>query len=170
MSIRYLRRHNQGCSWPIFALQPRVCTCQNEAQPYWCPLVAKIGGACVSHICQHLAQPDTTVLLLSSQVFCSGAIMVSLPLSIRTYSAENIPAGAGLPALTTVFTPPADCSTRWIQPDSNSLSIWSGVARAYYESGVLENYWRDCNAFSQQVPYYSPGVCASGQQLGTIRR
>lgn len=106
-------------------------------------------------------------LVSSLQVFCSGAIMTSIPITTTTLSSGQTAYGiSGLPPLTTVFTPPGSCSTRWIQPDSNTLEVWSGVGR--FESGVSANYWAQCNAFELSLQAYSPGICSGGHQLVEI--
>ncbi|KAH7080478.1 hypothetical protein BKA63DRAFT_488233 [Paraphoma chrysanthemicola] len=95
-------------------------------------------------------------------------LMSALPISTSTLSPGATVPGSALPALTTVFTPPSNCSTRWVQPESNRLYVWSGAGS--YDSGVHRNYWPSCNAFGQSTQVaYSPGICAIGYLLSNIR-
>ena len=80
-------------------------------------------------------------------------------------------APTNLPPLLTVFTPPGECSTRWIYDDTSSSAIYSGRAVfQYYTDAVADSYYYECNPYRQEqtTPLYSPGVCGDSQQPAEI--
>jgi len=80
-------------------------------------------------------------------------------------------APTNLRRLLTVFTPPAECSTRWIYDGTSTSEIYSGRAVfSYYEDEVDSAYYYDCNPYraTATTPLYSPGVCGDGQKPAEI--
>jgi hypothetical protein len=90
------------------------------------------------------------MLTVSSVYFTTG-----------TYTPTSGDASKALPALTTIYTPPTNRASRWIQPASENAMVWSGEDTPYSD-GVFQDYW--CNPFAQgKLASYSPGVCSSGR-------
>ncbi|KAF2829615.1 hypothetical protein CC86DRAFT_379163 [Ophiobolus disseminans] len=77
-------------------------------------------------------------------------------------------ATATVPALTTVFTPPASCSNRWLAADNPSIA-WSTYSRDGYTPPVDPIYY-SCLPERLRGPHYSPGVCTDGQTIAGITK
>jgi len=86
-------------------------------------------------------------------------VIISTALGTRQLSLELNP------PLTTVFTPPLKCSTRWVMAFSGSVfSGWN-----YLNSFGLQNsYYARCQPSTVSGNTFSPGMCPSGQTMGFI--
>jgi hypothetical protein len=108
-----------------------------------------------------------TISFLLLTVSNQSLDIMPVPLLTSTYIGAPTQA-LNIPALATIFTPPTFCATRWVQPDPNTPFVISG--EGYLEnSGVTRDYWRTCNAFTQDFNAgYSPGVCPSAMTVASI--
>lgn len=81
---------------------------------------------------------------------------------------ETFPITTGFAPLTTPFTPPPECSTRWIPANDGQTIIVNHSGRTL--SGLAHSdYFDKCNPFSQRYSTYSPGMCPSGHTMGEIK-
>jgi len=107
--------------------------------------------------------PETNVDLFYLRDPDHMATVSTIPKSDWRYQT----APTNLPPLLTIFTPPGECSTRWIYDDTSSSAIYSGRAVfQYYTDAVADSYYYECNPYRQEqtTPLYSPGVCGDSQQ------
>jgi len=77
-------------------------------------------------------------------------------------------ATATVPALTTIFTPPASCSNRWLAAEQTGIA-WSTYSRDGYQPPVDPIYY-SCLPERLRGPHYSPGVCTDGQTIADITK
>ncbi|PVH96169.1 hypothetical protein DM02DRAFT_674992 [Periconia macrospinosa] len=75
------------------------------------------------------------------------------------------------PSVTTIFTPPPDCSMRWIYNSSVGLNFVSNFIRPEKIPlpGVASNYFEECVPNMAASARYSPGVCPSGMDIDKIK-
>jgi hypothetical protein len=90
-----------------------------------------------------------------------------------TTTVGNLPqyiATATVPALTTIFTPPASfsCSNRYVAADTPGIA-WSTYSRDGYSPPVDPIYY-SCLPARLRGPHYSPGVCTSGQTIASMTK
>ncbi|CAI6291003.1 unnamed protein product [Periconia digitata] len=75
--------------------------------------------------------------------------------------------GWGAPALTTVFTPKPECSTRWLYYTGASM-VYSNVNDNLGLPSIRNEFFRICNPFGTQATTYSPGLCPSGMEFNVM--
>jgi hypothetical protein len=90
-----------------------------------------------------------------------------------TTSVGSIPqyiATATVPALTTIFTPPASfsCDNRYVAADTAGIA-WSTYSRDGYSPPVDPIYY-SCLPERLRGPHYSPGVCTEGQTVASMTK
>lgn len=131
-------------------------------------------------------QPSTptSVLLASSFFPCALATIRSPTASmvvITTYTASSATdwstlSPTGFPALTTIFVPPAGCSSQWIQNPFISNEVNSGFgffrfesANYQYDDYLPTDYYGRCLPYGQlSEQAYSPGICTRSQTVAAI--
>ncbi|CAI6302190.1 unnamed protein product [Periconia digitata] len=81
--------------------------------------------------------------------------------------------------LTTIFTPPFSCDTRWFYvPDTSSGGhiLMNSLPYEFLKTinipliSTEKNYFEDCVPYSSPLPWYSPGVCPQGNTIATITK
>jgi hypothetical protein len=79
-------------------------------------------------------------------------------------------ATATVPALTTIFTPPASfsCKNRYVAADAAGIA-WSTYSRDGYSPPVDPIYY-SCLPERLRGPHYSPGVCTEGQTIASMTK
>ncbi|KAH7399193.1 hypothetical protein DE146DRAFT_526087 [Phaeosphaeria sp. MPI-PUGE-AT-0046c] len=79
-------------------------------------------------------------------------------------------ATATVPALTTIFTPPASfsCNNRYVAAESPNIA-WSTYSRDGYSPPVDPIYY-SCLPERLRGPHYSPGVCTDGQTIASMTK
>ncbi|KAF2125180.1 hypothetical protein P153DRAFT_400660 [Dothidotthia symphoricarpi CBS 119687] len=92
-------------------------------------------------------------LVMSSQIFITTIVVTELNIT-------------GLAPLSTIFTPPADCSTRWLRPNDRDSTVYSGVALGS-DVSTHATYYPQCYPY-RALPTYSPGICPDGQTIAAI--
>jgi hypothetical protein len=93
--------------------------------------------------------------------------MTSIVLTTFT-DPQQAPSFGVWPPLTTMFTPPPSCTTKWLEVTWRTAHIFSG-STSDFGAGIPADYWRVCNPYSQDSnSKYSPGICPYGLTAGTI--
>lgn len=95
----------------------------------------------------------------------------SAPGVATTISLSQILYSGPKTVLTTEFTPPPQCSTRWLNVhDMLGHSVL--VSMPMDEDSIMggRDYWSECQPYSATYSVYSPGVCPSGQSVGYLQK
>jgi hypothetical protein len=108
------------------------------------------------------------VVLFSCCIFWPEATMAEIPqagVTVSQVTSGYTIINGPLSPLTTTFTYPSSCINHWVQlqPGDPISSI------SLYSKRGIGSYFESCQPDSGTIgPYYSPGVCPSGQTIATI--
>lgn len=91
--------------------------------------------------------------VISTTVFTTGAI---------TTLAQS------KPPLTTVFTQPSSCSTRWFHYTDGRQNFLINYGSSSFSGRTNSRYFDDCRPYSALEATYSPGICPDGKAVGSI--
>ncbi|KAI0018739.1 hypothetical protein F4780DRAFT_502079 [Xylariomycetidae sp. FL0641] len=85
---------------------------------------------------------------------------------LTTPASDFLQEGSQYPPLVTLWTPPAGCSESWFI-FTNEIATDHTLAVA--SNDVVDPSWSQCQPYSAP-PYYSPGICPSGQELKEVTK
>ncbi|KAH8710055.1 hypothetical protein GQ44DRAFT_776821 [Phaeosphaeriaceae sp. PMI808] len=100
----------------------------------------------------------------------SSSSSSQLSIFTTTVTASSEMSSVNAPALLTVFTPPSECSERWVLQHTIDTTYTVYSTRSQSVDWRSNSVWSACHPQSVYPSSYSPGVCPSGYEMGDVTK